>query len=66
MDWKGFAKEQIHLGLPLLIIKGSRGFLGCGYITKLSGSSARYLRRCCLFIYFAIFTTAHCVRVRLL
>jgi uncharacterized protein YunC (DUF1805 family) len=32
MDWKGLTKEQIHLGLPLLIIKGSKGFLGCGYI----------------------------------
>ncbi len=32
MDWKGFAKEYIQLRLPLLIIKGSKGFLGCGYI----------------------------------
>jgi uncharacterized protein YunC (DUF1805 family) len=32
MDWKGLTKEQIQLGLPLLIIKGSKGFLGCGYI----------------------------------
>jgi uncharacterized protein YunC (DUF1805 family) len=32
MDWKGFSKEQIQLGLPLLIIKGAKGFLGCGYI----------------------------------
>jgi len=66
MDWEGLTKESIQLGLPLLIIKGSKGFLGCGYITKLSGSSARHLRRCCLFIYFAIFTTAHYVRIRLL
>jgi uncharacterized protein YunC (DUF1805 family) len=46
MDWEGLAKEKIQLGLPLLIIKGSKGFLGCGYIAKLSGSSARHLRRC--------------------
>jgi uncharacterized protein YunC (DUF1805 family) len=32
MDWQGLAKEYIQLGLPLLIIKGSKGFLGCGYI----------------------------------
>lgn len=32
MNWKGLAKELIQLGLPLLIIKGSKGYLGCGYI----------------------------------
>jgi uncharacterized protein YunC (DUF1805 family) len=32
MDWEGFTKEEIHLGMPLLLIKGSKGFLGCGYI----------------------------------
>jgi uncharacterized protein YunC (DUF1805 family) len=32
MDWEGLTQEEIYLGLPLLIIKGSRGFLGCGYI----------------------------------
>ncbi|MBW1997379.1 MAG: DUF1805 domain-containing protein [Deltaproteobacteria bacterium] len=32
MDWSGLQKEKIQLGLPLLIIKGERGFLGCGYI----------------------------------
>lgn len=32
MDWGGLIKEEIQLGLPLLIIKGSKGFLGCGYI----------------------------------
>jgi len=32
MDWKGLSKEQINLQLPLLIIKGARGFLACGYI----------------------------------
>ncbi|MCJ7663150.1 MAG: YunC family protein [Desulfobacterales bacterium] len=32
MDWKGLSREQIKLGLPLLIIKGAKGFLACGYI----------------------------------
>ena len=32
MDWKGLSKEKIELGLPLLIIKGAKGFLACGYI----------------------------------
>jgi uncharacterized protein YunC (DUF1805 family) len=32
MDWEGLTKEQIKLGLPLLIIKGSMGFFGCVYI----------------------------------
>jgi len=32
MDWEGLTKEEVQLALPLLIIKGSRGFLGCGYI----------------------------------
>jgi len=32
MDWKGLTKEEIQLRLPLLIIKGARGFLACGYI----------------------------------
>jgi uncharacterized protein YunC (DUF1805 family) len=32
MDWKGLSKEQIQLRLPLLIIKGAKGFLACGYI----------------------------------
>jgi uncharacterized protein YunC (DUF1805 family) len=32
MDWNGLTKEYIQLELPLLIIKGSKGFLGCGYI----------------------------------
>jgi uncharacterized protein YunC (DUF1805 family) len=32
MDWKGLSKEMIQLGLPLLIIKGTKGFLACGYI----------------------------------
>lgn len=32
MNWHGLTKEEIQLALPLLIIKGSKGFLGCGYI----------------------------------
>ena len=32
MNWEGLTKEYIQLGLPLLVIKGSKGFLGCGYI----------------------------------
>jgi len=32
MDWNGLQKEKVQLGLLLLIIKGERGFLGCGYI----------------------------------
>jgi uncharacterized protein YunC (DUF1805 family) len=32
MDWQGFTREQIQLQLPLLIIKGLKGFLACGYI----------------------------------
>jgi uncharacterized protein YunC (DUF1805 family) len=32
VDWEGLTTEQIQLGLPLLIIKGSKGFLACGYI----------------------------------
>ena len=32
MDWEGLTKEEVQLGLPLLVIKGSKGFLGCGYI----------------------------------
>lgn len=33
MDWNGLSKEKIDLTLPLLIIKGSKGFLACGYIS---------------------------------
>jgi uncharacterized protein YunC (DUF1805 family) len=32
MDWTDLSKEQIDLALPLLIVKGARGFLACGYI----------------------------------
>jgi len=32
IDWTGLSKERIELGLPLLIIKGAKGFLACGYV----------------------------------
>lgn len=32
MDWRGLSKDRIELGLPLLIIKGAKGFLACGYV----------------------------------
>ena len=32
MDWKDFTRERIQLQLPLLIIRGTKGFLACGYI----------------------------------
>ena len=32
MDWQNLSKEHIALKLPLLLIKGSKGFLACGYI----------------------------------
>ncbi len=31
-DWSGLERSKISLGAPLLIVKGSLGFLGCGYI----------------------------------
>ena len=31
-DWSGLETSQISLEAPLLIVKGSLGFLGCGYI----------------------------------
>lgn len=32
MNWEGLTTEFIRLRSPLLIIKGSKGFLACGYI----------------------------------
>jgi uncharacterized protein YunC (DUF1805 family) len=32
MNWTDLSREQIQLALPLLIVKGSKGFLACGYI----------------------------------
>ena len=31
-DWSGLERSKISLEAPLLIVKGSLGFLGCGYI----------------------------------
>jgi uncharacterized protein YunC (DUF1805 family) len=31
-DWSGLERSQVSLEAPLLIVKGSLGFLGCGYI----------------------------------
>ena len=31
-DWSGLERSQISLEAPLLIVKGSLGFLGCSYI----------------------------------
>ena len=31
-DWSGLERSKINLEAPLLIVKGSLGFLGCGYI----------------------------------
>ena len=31
-DWSGLERSQISLEAPLLIVKGSLGFIGCGYI----------------------------------
>jgi uncharacterized protein YunC (DUF1805 family) len=32
MDWTNLTKERIELALPLLIVKGKKGFLACGYV----------------------------------
>ena len=32
MNWDGFEKHCIDLKLPLLVIKGTRGVLACGYL----------------------------------
>jgi len=32
MNWNGLEKHRIDLKLPLLIIRGSRGLLACGYL----------------------------------
>lgn len=32
MNWQGLEKHSISLKLPLLIIKGSKGILACGYL----------------------------------
>jgi uncharacterized protein YunC (DUF1805 family) len=32
MHWEGLARYRIDLKLPLLVIRGSRGVLACGYL----------------------------------
>jgi len=32
MNWQGLDRERIDLALPLLVIKGSKGLLACGYV----------------------------------
>lgn len=32
MDWSKLKRERLDLGLPLLIVKGAKGFLACAYI----------------------------------
>ncbi len=32
MDWSGLTRERIDLELPLLIARGTKGFLACAYI----------------------------------
>ena len=31
-DWSGLERSKISLEAPLLVVNGSSGFLGCGYI----------------------------------
>jgi uncharacterized protein YunC (DUF1805 family) len=32
MNWQGLERHRIDLKLPLLVIRGSRGVLACGYL----------------------------------
>lgn len=32
MNWEGLERHRIDLKLPLLVIRGSRGVLACGYL----------------------------------
>lgn len=32
MDWEGFKRTRHDLKRPLLVISGSKGVLGCGYL----------------------------------
>jgi len=32
MNWDGFERHRIDLKLPLLVIRGTRGVLACGYL----------------------------------
>jgi hypothetical protein len=40
MEWEGFTKEDIQLGLQLLVIKGSKGF----YLIEMSKPFDRHGR----------------------
>lgn len=32
MDWQGLERHRIDLKRPLLVLRGSRGLLACGYL----------------------------------
>lgn len=32
MNWEGLEQQRIDLKLPLLIVRGSKGLLACGYL----------------------------------
>ena len=32
MNWEGLERHRIDLKLPLLVIRGSRGVMACGYL----------------------------------
>ncbi len=32
IDWQGLDRARIDLALPLLVIKGTKGLLACGYV----------------------------------
>ena len=32
MNWDGLERHRVELKLPLLVIRGSRGVLACGYL----------------------------------
>ena len=33
MNWDGLERHRIDLKLPLLVVRGSRGLLACGYLS---------------------------------
>lgn len=33
MDWNGFERCRFELARPLLVVKGGRGVLSCGYLS---------------------------------
>jgi len=32
MDWQGLGRHRIELKRPLLVVRGSKGILACGYL----------------------------------